>query len=364
MAGLSGDDALNLAKSYVKKTLQGEGALKGKDGKDGSDGKSAYQVALDNGFEGTEEEWLESLKARSVEISKKENNALEEKEDGLYVGFVGKTYKSLEELGLVAPIEVYAIESSLSVNDKFVGVVTTTQVTDIPGNGVLNIEIMSTSHSIAKFYMNDSWYAGVENNYRYTWNKVAYEEQVLSLNGGSFNENPQITIPSTDGHAWIGILDNGYATNITADIIHIVNTNESKDTMIEAGGISTPSLTVDGKKVVAPKYEYLKFTTDNSSITIGEIAVFIADMGDFLVVNIGGTCEVTETKAVLTLPHTTYTNKNYNTANGQLISISGSSSTDITLASFYVNESGVGLRLNNTETDAIRIWGTVTLYKK
>lgn len=29
---------------------------------DGADGKSAYQIALDNGFEGTEAEWLESLK--------------------------------------------------------------------------------------------------------------------------------------------------------------------------------------------------------------------------------------------------------------------------------------------------------------
>ena len=31
------------------------------DGEDGDDGKSAYQIAVDNGFEGTEEEWLESL---------------------------------------------------------------------------------------------------------------------------------------------------------------------------------------------------------------------------------------------------------------------------------------------------------------
>ncbi|MFD1066692.1 hypothetical protein [Oceanobacillus locisalsi] len=28
----------------------------------GADGKSAYEIAVDNGFEGTEEEWLESLK--------------------------------------------------------------------------------------------------------------------------------------------------------------------------------------------------------------------------------------------------------------------------------------------------------------
>lgn len=34
----------------------------GVDGKNGVDGKSAYQIAVDNGFVGTESEWLESLK--------------------------------------------------------------------------------------------------------------------------------------------------------------------------------------------------------------------------------------------------------------------------------------------------------------
>ena len=44
----------------------GEDGLPGKDGAkgaDGADGKSAYQVAVDNGFSGTEPEWLNSLKA-------------------------------------------------------------------------------------------------------------------------------------------------------------------------------------------------------------------------------------------------------------------------------------------------------------
>ena len=44
------------AVAYVKKTLQGEGAIKG------NDGLSAYQIAVQNGFVGTEKEWLESLK--------------------------------------------------------------------------------------------------------------------------------------------------------------------------------------------------------------------------------------------------------------------------------------------------------------
>lgn len=37
-------------------------SAKGEKGNKGEQGKSAYQVAVDNGFEGTEEEWMESLK--------------------------------------------------------------------------------------------------------------------------------------------------------------------------------------------------------------------------------------------------------------------------------------------------------------
>lgn len=36
----------------------------GKGGHSGADGKSAYEIAVDNGFEGTEAEWLESLKGK------------------------------------------------------------------------------------------------------------------------------------------------------------------------------------------------------------------------------------------------------------------------------------------------------------
>ena len=41
----------------------GAAGADGKDGKDGAAGKSAYQIAVDNGFAGTELEWLNSLKA-------------------------------------------------------------------------------------------------------------------------------------------------------------------------------------------------------------------------------------------------------------------------------------------------------------
>ena len=58
---------ISIAKSYVKETLKGAGAIQGlpgKDGKDGVNGKSAYQIAVDNGYIGTELEWLESLKGK------------------------------------------------------------------------------------------------------------------------------------------------------------------------------------------------------------------------------------------------------------------------------------------------------------
>jgi hypothetical protein len=42
--------------------INGTNGLDGEDGADGIDGESAYQIALDNGFIGTESEWLESIK--------------------------------------------------------------------------------------------------------------------------------------------------------------------------------------------------------------------------------------------------------------------------------------------------------------
>ncbi|WP_306819738.1 collagen-like protein [Metaclostridioides mangenotii] len=42
--------------------LSGAEGPKGESGNDGVDGKSAYQIAKDNGYTGTESEWLESLK--------------------------------------------------------------------------------------------------------------------------------------------------------------------------------------------------------------------------------------------------------------------------------------------------------------
>lgn len=63
--GKSGDVYLNTANGdFYKKTDAWAkiGVLMGPEGDQGADGRSAYQIAVQNGFEGTEQEWLASLK--------------------------------------------------------------------------------------------------------------------------------------------------------------------------------------------------------------------------------------------------------------------------------------------------------------
>ena len=45
--------------------IDGKDGKDGADGKDGVDGKSAYELAVENGFVGTVDEWLDSLKGES-----------------------------------------------------------------------------------------------------------------------------------------------------------------------------------------------------------------------------------------------------------------------------------------------------------
>lgn len=59
-------------------------AKDGKDGADGQNGKSAYEVAVDNGFEGTEQEWLDSLKAEIV-VDQEYNPESENAQSGLAI---------------------------------------------------------------------------------------------------------------------------------------------------------------------------------------------------------------------------------------------------------------------------------------
>lgn len=63
-----------LSKKYVEDSLAGAGALVG---------KSAYQIAVDNGFKGTEQEWLQSLIGASPTIGSNGNWFIGETDTGV-----------------------------------------------------------------------------------------------------------------------------------------------------------------------------------------------------------------------------------------------------------------------------------------
>lgn len=86
-----------LSKRYIEDSLKGVGALKG---------KSAYEIACDNGFKGSPEEWLDSLKGETPRIS----------DDGTWV--IGEV-----DTGILASPDLfgYATEDYVNESVKVVG---------------------------------------------------------------------------------------------------------------------------------------------------------------------------------------------------------------------------------------------------
>ena len=82
----------------------------------GKDGKSAYQIALDNGFVGTEEEWLESLKGQAYDDTAIVNDITVIKQDIL---LLKSTTSSLEGQDLLMQERITAIENTIvTLNDS------------------------------------------------------------------------------------------------------------------------------------------------------------------------------------------------------------------------------------------------------
>ena len=67
----------------------------GQDGKDGKDGKSAYELAVENGYEGTLEEWLESLVGDTGAVGMNGKSAYELAVENGYDGTLEEWLKSL-----------------------------------------------------------------------------------------------------------------------------------------------------------------------------------------------------------------------------------------------------------------------------
>lgn len=69
LKGIDGKDGADGAPG--QDGIDGKNGADGHDGVNGIDGKSAYEIAVANGFIGTESEWLESLKGSELVFTKK-----------------------------------------------------------------------------------------------------------------------------------------------------------------------------------------------------------------------------------------------------------------------------------------------------
>lgn len=103
-----------LSKRYIEDSLKGAGALKG---------KSAYEIACDNGFKGSPEEWLDSLKGETPRISDNGTWVIGEVDTGVLAspdlfGYATEDYvnKSVSSI----PAILYSKPQELTVEQKLI----------------------------------------------------------------------------------------------------------------------------------------------------------------------------------------------------------------------------------------------------
>lgn len=114
----------------------GEPGLVGGQGPKGDAGDSAYEVAVKNGFEGTEAQWLESLKGEDSSGGTSENGSSVEM-TLLFEGLASEKSKEYKLLRNITDFCILLVESAIIsdkvVEDKQTSVSTATMVNPIVG---------------------------------------------------------------------------------------------------------------------------------------------------------------------------------------------------------------------------------------
>lgn len=189
-----GDKPLNLNVSIPG--MKGEN---GKDGRNGADGLSAYDIAQLNGFTGTQQEWLESLKAGAVADEARTmllngnvwcksaaiSDVLAAVISNLGKAFPRTEFKQLKVHNVLQGQRVIAVEGEPHYFVKVAGMETPFEIDD-NGTGSISIEplgvddIPLTYHNFIGEKVGETVIAGIHDNTRtpddtYTENGVKYE---------------------------------------------------------------------------------------------------------------------------------------------------------------------------------------------
>lgn len=195
---MSNKKIINLAtEEYVNDLVENIELTPGPAGESGADGKSAYQSAVEKGFEGTEEEWLESLKGEKGEDGKFDMETLYDilqTEDKTVIGAINELFNLINKwmhpdcdvkaqmfYGIIDPTETGVITSysdiTVDMLKQQTGVVST-----IPGERV----------ALSMGYVDEGSYIVIAVPTMYDYNvtkdngfggKVAFDDDIVGANG-------------------------------------------------------------------------------------------------------------------------------------------------------------------------------------
>ena len=195
---MSNKKIINLAtEEYVNELVENIELTPGPAGESGADGKSAYQSAVEKGFEGTEEEWLESLKGEKGEDGKFDMETLYDilqTEDKTVIGAINELFNLINKwmhpdcdvkaqmfYGIIDPTETGVITSysdiTVDMLKQQTGVVST-----IPGERV----------ALSMGYVDEGSYIVIAVPTMYDYNvtkdngfggKVAFDDDIVGANG-------------------------------------------------------------------------------------------------------------------------------------------------------------------------------------
>lgn len=192
---------INLAtEEYVNELVENIELTQGPAGEDGADGKSAYQTAVEQGFEGTEEEWLASLKGDKGEKGEDGKFDMEalydilQTEDKTVIGAINELFNLINKwmhpncdlkaqmfYGIIDPTETGVIKSYSDITVDMLkqqsGVIST-----IPGERL----------ALSMGYVDEGSYIVIAVPTMYDYNvtkdngfggKVAFDDDIVGANG-------------------------------------------------------------------------------------------------------------------------------------------------------------------------------------
>ena len=253
---------LALAKKYTRESLEGAGALKGEKGdpftyndftpeqllalkgEDGIDGKSAYQLAVDGGFVGTETEWIASLKGETGPIGPVgpqgktgETGATGPQGKQGEVGPKGDSYQITEAdyAAIASMVSVPSKTSELTNDSNFVTDIKLNGESVINQNGSIDLQLGNLDTTLGETITCNQAIGGISAGTTFTENTTIADIIRALL---------KIPVVETDGAIYYGL-----SRDIPTSIDGLTPVSIDRDTLLSSG-YTYKNINTDDQRVI------------------------------------------------------------------------------------------------------------------